>query len=44
LTQGGQHIDFAQRTPLSNVLLTVLHKFGIEQDKISDSTGVISEI
>jgi Protein of unknown function (DUF1552) len=44
LKQGGQHIDFAQRTPLSNVLLTVLHKFGIEQDKISDSTGVISEI
>jgi hypothetical protein len=44
LKQGGQHIDFAQRAPLSNVLLTVLHKFGIEQDKISDSTGVISEI
>src|SRR6266705_2828545 len=35
MKQGGQHIDFAQRTPLSNVLLTVLHKFGIEQDKIS---------
>jgi hypothetical protein len=44
MKMGGQHIDFAQRTPLSNVLLTVLHKFGIEQDKISDSTGVISEI
>ena len=41
---GGQHIDFAQRTPLANVLLTLLHKFGIEQDKISDSTGVISEL
>jgi hypothetical protein len=42
--KGSQHIDFAQRTPLANVLLTLLHKFGIEQDKISDSTGVISEI
>ena len=28
---GGQHIDLAQRTPLANVLLTLLHKFGIEQ-------------
>jgi hypothetical protein len=42
--KGGQHIEVAQRTPLSYVLLTLLHKFGIEQDKISDSTGIISEV
>jgi len=44
MKMGGQHIDFAQRTPLANVLLTVLHKFGIEQEKISDSTGIISDL
>jgi len=26
------------------VLLTVLHKFGIEQEKISDSTGIILDL
>ena len=41
---GGQHIALAQRTPLSNVELTLLHKFGIEQEKFADSTGVISEL
>jgi hypothetical protein len=40
---GGQHIE-PKRTPLSNVLLTLLHKFGIEQDRLSDSTGTISEL
>jgi hypothetical protein len=44
MKMGGQHIDFAQRTPLANVLLTLVNKFGNEQDKISDSTGVISEL
>jgi hypothetical protein len=41
---GGQHIAPAQRLPLANVHLTLLNKFGIEQDKFADSTGLISEL
>ena len=41
---GGQHIAPAQRVPLANVHLTLLNKFGIEQDKFADSTGMISEL
>jgi Protein of unknown function (DUF1552) len=41
---GGQHINLAQRTPLANVHLTLLNKFGIEQGKFADATGTISEL
>ena len=37
--KGGQHIVPAEHTPLSNVLLTMLDRAGIPQDKIGDSTG-----
>ena len=33
-----------ERTPLANLHLTLLNKFGIEQDKLADSTGVISAL
>ena len=42
--KGGQHIDFPQRTPLANVLLTMLQRTGVQIDKVGDSTGPISEI
>jgi hypothetical protein len=42
--QGGQHIVMPERTPLANVHLTLLHKFGIEQEKFADSTGPISAL
>jgi hypothetical protein len=41
---GGQFIDMPERTPLANLHLTLLHKFGIEQEKFADSTGVISQL
>jgi hypothetical protein len=41
---GGQHVNLAQRTPLANVHLTLLNKFGIGQDKFADATGTISEL
>ena len=31
---GGQHIALPERTPLANVHLTLLNKFGIEQDQV----------
>ena len=41
---GGQHISPANRIPLANVHLTLLNKFGIEQEKFADSNGLISEL
>ena len=42
--QGGQHINFAERTPLANVLLTMLQRAGVPIEKVGDSTGAIAEI
>jgi hypothetical protein len=44
MKQGGQHIVLPDRTPLANVHLTLLNKFGVEQDKFADSTGIISAL
>ena len=41
---GGSISNSKQRTPLANVHLTLLNKFGIEQSAFADSTGVISEL
>jgi glyoxylase-like metal-dependent hydrolase (beta-lactamase superfamily II) len=37
--KGGRHVRYPQHTPLSNLLLTVLHKPGIPQESFGDSTG-----
>src|SRR5579875_315592 len=42
--KGGQHIVPPEHTPLANVLVTMLDKAGIHQDKLGDSTGEITEI
>ncbi len=42
--KGGQHINFPQRTPMANVLLTMLQRTGVKIDKLGDSTGSITEI
>ena len=42
--KGGRHLVPAEHTPLSNVLLTMLDRAGIPQDKIGDSTGKFPEV
>ena len=38
--KGGQHVKFPQRTPMSNLLLTMLDKAGVPYSgQIGDSTG-----
>jgi hypothetical protein len=44
MTLGGQHIALDTRTPLANVHLTLLDRFGIRQTSFADSTGVISDL
>jgi hypothetical protein len=40
--KGGQHIDLAPHTSLSNVLLTILNIVGVEQKSFGGSTGTIA--
>jgi hypothetical protein len=42
--KGSRHVYFAERTPLANVLLTMLQRTGVKIDKVGDSTGAIAEI
>jgi hypothetical protein len=38
---GGRHIQAAAETPLSNLLLAMLHKLDIPEASFGDSTGVV---
>jgi hypothetical protein len=42
--KGGQHLHYPQDTPLSNLLLTLLVRGGINVEKHGDSTGVLAEV
>jgi hypothetical protein len=42
--KGGQHLVLPEHTPLANVLLTMLDRAGIPQDKLGDSTGKLSDV
>jgi hypothetical protein len=42
--KGNRHIKLPEDTPMSNLLATVLTKAGIGQDKVGDSTGIITEL
>jgi hypothetical protein len=42
--QGGRHMKYPEETPMANLLLTILHKAGVEQESIGDSTGPLSEV
>jgi hypothetical protein len=41
---GGRHIDLPANTTLSNLLLTILNKAGIEETSFADSTGAIAGV
>jgi hypothetical protein len=42
--RGGQHINFKERTPLANVLLTLLQRADVPIESVGDSTGTIAEL
>jgi len=42
--RGGQHLNFATRTPLANVLLTMLQRAGVPIERVGDSSGPVAEI
>jgi hypothetical protein len=42
--KAGRHVRYPDHTPLSNLLLTVLHKAGVESDAVGDSNGAMADI
>ena len=42
--RGGQHIVAEERTPVSNLLLTILDRIGLHEESLGDSTGRFEEI
>jgi hypothetical protein len=40
--EGNRHLVFPERTPMSNLLLSVLHKLGVEADSFGDSSGALA--
>jgi hypothetical protein len=41
---GGQHLKYPDRTPVSNMLLTVLQRAGVPIESLGDSTGAFAEV
>ena len=41
---GGRHIRYAEPTPMTNLLLTLLDKVGVHLDSFADSTGRVDEL
>jgi Protein of unknown function (DUF1552) len=44
LHRGGQHVQFNNPTPLSNLHLTLLNKVGVPLESFADSTGTIDHL
>ena len=42
--KGGRHMKYAPETPMANLLLTILHKAGVEEQSIGDSNGPLAEV
>ena len=42
--KGHQHLRYPDRTPLANLLLTLLVRAGVPVDSVGDSTGELSEV
>lgn len=42
--KGGQHIRYDKRTPMTNLVLTMLNKAGVKQEALGDSTGLVTEV
>jgi hypothetical protein len=42
--KGGQHLKYAEHTPLANLLVTLLNRAGVPTEKVGDSTGQFAAI
>jgi hypothetical protein len=42
--RGGRHLRYADHTPQTNLLLTMLDKAGVRMEKLGDSTGTMGDL
>jgi hypothetical protein len=42
--KGGRHLKYPDGTPMANLLLTILDKAGVPQERVGDSTGMLTEL
>ena len=42
--KGGQHLQYAEHTPIANVWLTLLDRAGVPVEKVGDSNAMLTEI
>ena len=42
--KGGRHLKFADHTPMTNLLITMLDKVGVKQESLGDSSGLLSNL
>ncbi len=42
--KGGRHLKYPEGTPMANLLLTILDKAGVPQERVGDSTGLLTEL
>ena len=42
--KGNQHLRYPDRTPVSNLMLTVLNRAGVPVESLGDSTGTFAEV
>ena len=42
--KGGRHLKYPDHTPMSNLLVTLLKKVGVPEEKLGDSTGMLADL
>jgi hypothetical protein len=42
--KGGRHLKYADRTPMTNLLVTMLDKVGVRQESLGDSSGALTDL
>jgi hypothetical protein len=42
--KGGRHLRYADHTPMTNLLVTMLDKAGVRQESLGDSTGALANL
>jgi Protein of unknown function (DUF1552) len=42
--KGGRHLRYADHTPMTNLLVTMLDKVGVKQETLGDSTGTLANV
>ena len=41
---GGRHIQYASKTPMTNLYLSLLDRMGVKPETIGDSTGRVEHL